>query len=344
MLAISGQEQEAAYRKESLRLIRVWWDDNVNVKKLRCGRCWLRRFECYCSVLDEKSRFYADGCNDCSMVKVLMYYHYKEIGRCPNTAHIFENIIPAHMFDKVIFGDVEKEEQLIQEMREEQSSERIQTCVLYPSKNAVLLSDWIANRPDKNLPIRLIGLDGTYSGAHRQFKFIQKAVLGKDEDDTSGDAIGHYPIVVKLDLENNRCVSAYAGLMHQPGTDKICTYQAIAMALQQTQLLPEKAFEKLLQDLKDWIQYLLEHRIKTGKGKPKYTEGINNETDVNDYVRDFLAAHPPPKTCEEARLRKIKRLKLANINFYWRKHMLYKFVEQIEIIRSRKFYVYEHRN
>jgi hypothetical protein len=37
--------------------------------------------------------------------------------------------------------------------------------------------------------------------------------------------------VVKLDLEYGTCDSVLAGIMHQPGKDKICTYQVIIVMI-----------------------------------------------------------------------------------------------------------------
>ena len=39
--------------------------------------------------------------------------------------------------------------------------------------------------------------------------------------------------VVKLDLESGMCDSILAGIQHQPGKDKICTYQVLTMILYQ---------------------------------------------------------------------------------------------------------------
>lgn len=85
-----------------------------------------------------------------------MYYHYQELGRSANTAHIFEAVCPSKNFERVVFGDTEAEKKLVQDIITETINEEPVTCVLYPSKDAIFLSDWIKQRPEscKNKPIR----------------------------------------------------------------------------------------------------------------------------------------------------------------------------------------------
>ena len=96
------------------------------------------------------------------------------------------------------------------------------------SRGSMLLSEWMASRPDhaKSKPVRLIMLDGTFPAASRLAKYLMRCC----------DLRGIQPSpIVKLDLENDCCKSALAGMMYQPGRDKICTYQATVMAMQQVQ-------------------------------------------------------------------------------------------------------------
>jgi len=84
----------------------------------------------------------------------------------------------------------------------------------------------MASRPDhaKSKVVRLIMLDGTFPAASRLARFFMRCC----------ELRGILPPpIVKLDLENDCCKSAIAGLMYQPGRDKICTYQATVMAMQQ---------------------------------------------------------------------------------------------------------------
>lgn len=85
-----------------------------------------------------------------------MYYHYQELGRSANTAHLYEAVCPSAKFEKVVFGDTEAEVKLVQDILTETMNEEPVTCVLYPSKDAILLSDWIKQRPAscKDKPIR----------------------------------------------------------------------------------------------------------------------------------------------------------------------------------------------
>lgn len=96
------------------------------------------------------------------------------------------------------------------------------------SRGSMLLSEWMASRPlhAKSKPVRLIMLDGTFPAASRLAKYLVRCC----------DLRGIQPSpIVKLDLENDCCKSAIAGMMYQPGRDKICTYQATVMAMQQVQ-------------------------------------------------------------------------------------------------------------
>ena len=85
-----------------------------------------------------------------------MYYHYQELGRSANTAHLMEAVCPSKHFERVVFGDTEAEKKLVQDIITETLNDEPVTCVLYPSRDAILLSDWIKQRPEscKNKPIR----------------------------------------------------------------------------------------------------------------------------------------------------------------------------------------------
>ena len=68
-----------------------------------------------------------------------------------------------------------------------------------------------------HLVVLQVALDGTYGNAARQWKYLRQSLEQLDSK---------VPLpVVKLDLELGRCNSAVAGIMHQPGKEKICTYQ-----------------------------------------------------------------------------------------------------------------------
>ena len=85
-----------------------------------------------------------------------MYYHYQELGRSANTAHLFEAVCPNGNYERLIFGDTLGEISLVQDMIKESREGKLMTCVLYPSNDAILLSDWIKQRPVecRDLPVR----------------------------------------------------------------------------------------------------------------------------------------------------------------------------------------------
>jgi DTW domain-containing protein YfiP len=154
-----------------------------------------------------------------------MYYHFQELGRSANTAHIFESM-NSTITERVVFGDSAAELKLVEQIHEEIRSSRPRTCVLYPDRSAKKLSDWIASRPTacRDTSVRLVALDGTYGQASRQWKYLSRCLHELHGEDLP---------VVKLDLEDGKCRSAIAGVMAQPGKEKICTYQAVVMAVRQ---------------------------------------------------------------------------------------------------------------
>lgn len=235
-----------------------WRKATASVDCHRCKKCWLRTYDCYCQHLDKMADEFSHdlGVSVNKNINVLMYYHYMEMGRSANTAHLFEALCPS-ICDPLIFCDQEKEHQLWNEMQAEHERGEYVTCVLYPTKDAILLSEWMARRPEsaRSKGVRLIMLDGTYPCAHRQLKHIQGVAREK-----------HFDIpVVKLDLEQGMCKSAIAGIMSQPDKDKICTYQALVMAMQQCGM--EKDFcSKLSAELDLWLLHIVKSRVKIGKG------------------------------------------------------------------------------
>jgi hypothetical protein len=106
----------------------------------------------------------------------------------------------------------------------------------------------------KGKPVKLVMLDGTYPCASRQLKHIAGACK-----------IRKIPIpVVKLDLTDGFCKSAIAGIMSQPGKEKICTYQALVMAMRQVGT--ESHFcDELFLELEYWLIHILKQKVKLGK-------------------------------------------------------------------------------
>ena len=116
------------------------------------------------------------------MVEIIIYYHYSEMGRSPNTAHILPITAPDLIAKTLIFGDVDEEYDFFQNILDEIKGNIHRTCVLYPSNYAIPIHQWYESTrsPDlsQNLPLRVILLDGTYSHSTKQMKFLQNHFQG----------------------------------------------------------------------------------------------------------------------------------------------------------------------
>lgn len=122
--------------------------------KSRCERCWLRLYDCHCDSIsrireeisksaDEEQQFDVRNVTNSSAeveisLTVCMYYHYSEIGRSANTAHFFEAILndsapkSANSFvscKSVVFGDIQAEDNLVDQMRPVECRGRMQSFV-----------------------------------------------------------------------------------------------------------------------------------------------------------------------------------------------------------------------
>lgn len=223
--------------------------------------------QCYCDELSKKREKY-EAWEPRPDINVCIYYTPVEIGRTANTAHSLEATCP-WICSSIVHGDLEKETALLDDIEAEYRENRAQTCIMFPSSDAKLLSEWMGARPAEHSdkPIRLVMLDGTFPGAARQAKYLMSCC-----------AVRGIPApLVKLDLEGDACKSAVAGLMYQPGKDKICTYQAIVMGMQQARIDPLFC-DSLNRDLEDWIMYILKTKVKLGKTKPRMC--MKHEMDV----------------------------------------------------------------
>lgn len=154
----------------------------------RCGKCWLRAYNCFCSYFNTRQKENEHICG----VRVVIYYHFSELGRSANTMHLFPALYPSNC-ETVIFGDVHGESNLIKMIIDEQLQERnggsavrTRTCILYPTTDSILLPEWVSRhvpsranigsvRQDahsieecEDTIINLVVLDGTYSQAARQ--------------------------------------------------------------------------------------------------------------------------------------------------------------------------------
>ena len=77
------------------------------------------------------------------------------------------------------------------------------------------------------------------------------------------------------------------GIMKQPGKDKLCTYQAIVMAMLQVNV-DRSLCEELFVELDKWIAHILACKIKMGKSAIKNAENCNFEPP--DFVREHLVS------------------------------------------------------
>ena len=320
---------------ENARFLIARWQehcDDPDPERGRCERCWTRKRECYCVYLNEQRTEYKlsspDSSNDMSVknCEVVMYYAPKELGRTPNTAHIFEELLP-YCSRRIVLGDEMAEQRLIAEMIQEFREGRRRTCIMYPNRDAMLLSQWVekarasrcsnATASSVEAPhdykIRLIALDGTYSNASRLYKHLQRclttAILGpnapENEVTLGSDGLPLVP-VVKLDLGEGGLRSAMAGIMRQPAKDKMCTYQAVVMAMQQLGESPEVC-TSLHGDLDKWIEYILKSSIKLTKNpekmKRKVPVGLSEDQHgTADYVRKYVNRNVDRQNAYERRL------------------------------------------
>ncbi len=219
----------------------------------RCGRCWLRWYNCFCTeYLNSRQAYYRDRWNEIQNqyqveIEIIMFYHAAELGRSANTAHVFEHICES-ITKVIIYGDQEKEEELVKRIvdgSEGKLSRPEHTCLLYPCNESISLNQWIDNHfhydsnesdfsssirsPSEQRPlVRMIILDGTYPRAKHMMKFFKAC---KREFDLERN---HSLDFVQLDLDLDKGIkSAVAGVMFQPAKDKICSYQATVMAIRQ---------------------------------------------------------------------------------------------------------------
>jgi len=218
-----------------------------------------------------------------------MYYYFLELGRSGNTGHLLELLLP-NMTSSLVYGDLAAEQALVDRIVAEYKSGCIETVIMYPSSDAVLLSDFLANSssssssssssfvsstagmessPSGDLVVstrtlRLVALDGTYNTARRQCQWLRDTL----------EKVGVPLPVVKLDLSERGCCSAYLGLMQQPSAEKICTFQAVALALGQLETDSSSLVQALLGFLQQWIKHLVNKKIKLGKEKVRVPAGL----------------------------------------------------------------------
>lgn len=234
-----------------------WWKQATQeAGGHRCRTCWNLHYNCLCDYLtSSRNQLVAvqEGAQTvslCPNVNIHLYYDLKELGRCTNTGHLLEILCPQSV-TSCVFGDVEAENKLIEAIHREHLDSCPSTCILYPAKDAVPLSEWLSSRSDKSRPVTIVALDGTYSTAPTLLKHLRNrcALLGIPTP------------VVKLDLEGGQHSSTIAEIKPQPRGDKICTYEAIVLAMKQIGI-SEAYCDHLLQDLGKWKQHIIDRKIK----------------------------------------------------------------------------------
>jgi DTW domain-containing protein YfiP len=188
----------------------AWWKEEIATGK-RCGVCWLRPYDCFCGDISSIRRD-MNACieNDdiLAKVRVGLYYHYQELGRSANTAHLLEVVAPS-ICENLVFGDSANELKFMKEIVEEYKSDDVHTCIMYPHSSALSLNEWLDYKYSHKSPVRLIVLDGTYGQASRQWKFLSKGISLLQKE------VGcEFPLpVIKLDLSEKGCRSAISGIM-----------------------------------------------------------------------------------------------------------------------------------
>eukprot|EP01038_Epipyxis_sp_PR26KG_P006748 gene6748-9245_t len=252
-----------------------WISQTMGSNPKRCKICWLRVYDCFCPQLKRMRECYTS--EKIPDFLVCIYYHYLEIGRSANTAHIFEPIFPSHT-ESLVFGDIAQESALVDSICHEFEHNRSMTCILYPSADAQSLDDWLKARNNSKDKVRLVVLDGTYSSAKRQVKHLTRCLALR----------GINAPFVKLDLDDRGCKSAIAGLMYQPAMDKICSFQAIILALKQIGL-KNNMCNNLLSNLEDWIAHILTSKVKLGKSKIRKALRDVDQTPA-DYIKLIKAS------------------------------------------------------
>ncbi len=222
---------------------KVTADSCMDPQIARCERCWTRKFQCYCSVLQESKDKKSASREDLN-VDFVIYLSLKELGRTANTAHILKELIPENC-TRLLYTDEVNEQKLIAEIASEIRLGVKRTSILYPSNDASSIQDWqhppstesavlssetVEKSSKKALPSprpRLVALDGTYKEAARMYKYLQRCLRTILDDPAA------VLPVVKLDLGVGGKRSAYLGLQAQPTKNALCTYQACVLALRE---------------------------------------------------------------------------------------------------------------
>jgi DTW domain-containing protein YfiP len=81
----------------------TWWKGELTSGN-RCSKCWLRMRECFCYKLTQfREEIYG---NKAQNIRICIYYHFQEIGRSANTAHVVRTYIYDIEFFSVRFFSI----------------------------------------------------------------------------------------------------------------------------------------------------------------------------------------------------------------------------------------------
>jgi hypothetical protein len=144
-----------------------WWVKESGPAGRRCPNCWLMHNICFCSTITSMRQRLKNN-KTLPKSKVIMYYHFSELGRSINTAHFFECLYRDRLSttddcsycERLIFAaDNIRELQLLHEINEEMESGELQTCILYLTNSSESLSAW-GNRQSlcSTKPARIVAL------------------------------------------------------------------------------------------------------------------------------------------------------------------------------------------
>lgn len=287
-----------------------WWNTEIQSKN-RCPICWLRCHDCFCSLINQQRKCYNEFWqklfeeNGIS-IEILIYYHPHELGRSANTAHVFEALNETAC-SSLVLGNEQEEMLFWTKGIQECHDKTVFTCVLYPGKASIPMSEWIEkvkleNGPKANTDpqtrkleqgFRLIVLDGTYPCASRIAKYLE---VCQKEYRLSKPFFQFVSLELETDENLGYCRSAVAGIMYQPAKEKICSYQATAIAIKDIliQLSYNKQdlmafFSMMMEDLQNWIKHIIQKKIKFGKlTTMKCLRDIDNA--VPDYVQEIIVS------------------------------------------------------
>eukprot|EP01135_Chromosphaera_perkinsii_P010221 Nk52_evm1s2055 gene=Nk52_evmTU1s2055 len=110
----------------------------LGAKEYLCGRCWMTRRFCFCSLVEEMKL------TDCVDVKVTVFFHFKEINRCSNTGKLIPLLMPnSNTFVYGLRGDLKALTEALLDNSE------YDNAVLFPSPDACLVEEWLNEEGEK---------------------------------------------------------------------------------------------------------------------------------------------------------------------------------------------------